>query len=72
VEDLIRERPLVDKSAYATHGIRDELVPVSKARRAVELLEKAGAKVTYCEDDVGHKLSATCFRGMQEFFAVQF
>jgi phospholipase/carboxylesterase len=72
VEDLIRERPLVDKSAYVTHGIRDDLVPISKARRAVELLEKAGAKVTYCEDDVGHKLSATCFRGMQNFFAAQF
>lgn len=71
VEDLVRERPLVDKSAYVTHGIRDDMVPIAKARRAVELLGRAGAKVTYCEDDAGHKLSATCFRGMQEFFVMQ-
>jgi hypothetical protein len=33
------------------------------------LLELGGASVIYCEDDVGHKLSSSCFRGMETFFA---
>jgi phospholipase/carboxylesterase len=71
VEDVMDNQPLAAKRVYVTHGTQDELVPVAKARHAVEVLENAGAKVAYCEDDVGHKLSATCFRGMQEFFARQ-
>jgi predicted esterase len=50
------------------HGTLDELVPVVRARQAVALLQQAGAQVDYCEDNVGHKLSATCFRSMQVFF----
>jgi phospholipase/carboxylesterase len=53
---------------FVTHGTRDELVPVEKGREAAKLLEEAGATVTYCEDDVGHKLSATCFRGLESFY----
>jgi len=50
------------------HGRRDELVPVEKARQAAEYLTRAGAQVDYCEDDVGHKLSAACFRSLEVFF----
>jgi predicted esterase len=31
------------------------------------LLEKAGAQVTYCEGEVGHKVSADCLRALKEF-----
>lgn len=65
---LVRNRPLVNKKVFMAHGIQDDLVPITKARQAVGLLEDAGAKVTYCEDDVGHKLSRGCFRGLQAFF----
>jgi phospholipase/carboxylesterase len=68
VEALVSEKPLEGKRAYITHGTRDELVPIKWARKAVELAEEAGAIVVYCEDDVGHKLSAQCFRGMEGFF----
>lgn len=68
-EDVLDDHPLAGKRVYVTHGTEDELVPVAKARHAVEVLEDAGAEVAYCEEDVGHKLSTTCFRGMQEFFA---
>jgi len=61
-------RPLEGKPVFITHGTRDERIPVEKARRAAELFDEAGAKVTYCEDDVGHKLSANCFRALQSFF----
>ncbi len=61
-------QPLRGKSAFVTHGARDELVPVERARQAARILQDAGAQVVYCEDDVGHKLSVSCFRGMQTFF----
>jgi phospholipase/carboxylesterase len=54
--------------AFIAHGTLDELVPVEKARISVADLEGAGALVTYCEDDVGHKLSAKCFHGLEAFF----
>ena len=68
-EAVIDSRPLEGKTAFVAHGTQDETVPVEHARRAVGLLEEAGAQVTYCEEDVGHKLSAPCFRGMESFFA---
>lgn len=61
--------PFLGKDIFIAHGSRDATVPVEKARQAVELFEKAGAIVNYCEDDVGHKLSATCFRSLQFFFS---
>lgn len=69
-EKLIASHPLQGMPIFIAHGERDETVPVERARRAVEILEAAGAQVVYCEDDVGHKLSATCFRSMEEFFTI--
>jgi predicted esterase len=59
---------LKDIPIYISHGVKDNLVPVTKAQYAVEQLDQAGAQVQYCESDVGHKLSADCFRGMEVFF----
>ena len=53
---------------YISHGLKDNLVPVARARQAVNQLDQAGARVQYCESDVGHKLSAECFKGMEDFF----
>jgi len=53
---------------FAAHGTEDERVPVERARSAVTQVEQAGANVTYCEDNVGHKLSAKCFHGLEAFF----
>jgi len=66
--ELVERRPLLGKYVFVAHGRMDDLVPVNRARLAVAILEKAGARVTYCEENVGHKLSANCFRGMGEFF----
>lgn len=65
--DYVSTQPLVGTPIFVTHGTRDKLVPVARARQAVQLLEQAGAQVSYCEDDVGHKLSANCLRGMLRF-----
>ena len=57
------------KRIFVAHGLKDEMVPVEKARRVVEALKYSGAEVIYCEEDVGHKLSSGCFRGMDGYFA---
>lgn len=58
------------RKIYVAHGSKDETVPVSMAQETVQVLESAGAQVTYCESEVGHKLSAGCLRGVENFFGV--
>jgi phospholipase/carboxylesterase len=65
---LIDARPLQGRPIFVAHGVRDDRVPVERARTAVRLLEKAGADVTYCEEDIGHKLAINCFHGLEKFF----
>ncbi len=66
---LVGKRPLEGKLFFVAHGTLDEMVKIEYARRSVELLEQAGARVAFCEDEVGHKVSADCLRALQEFFA---
>lgn len=66
---LVPDRPLTGKFIYVAHGRRDEMIPVERARQALDWLERAGAQVTYCEADTGHKVSPDCLRGLDEFFA---
>lgn len=68
-ERLVQQRPLAGKPFFVAHGTLDELVKVEDARASVRLLEQAGANVTYCEDEVGHKVSAGCLRALSEFFS---
>lgn len=68
VELLVKARPLANKPCFMAHGTQDTLVPVARARQARQTLLEAGAQVIYCEDEVGHKLSASCFRGLGKFF----
>jgi phospholipase/carboxylesterase len=69
LEELVSKRPLDGKPFFVTHGTKDEMVTIDRARASIALLEQAGAKVTYCEDEVGHKVSVTCLRALREFFA---
>lgn len=68
LEDHVSQRPLEGKPFFVAHGTRDETVPVESARHSIEVLEQAGANVTYCEDDVAHKVSAACLRALKDFF----
>jgi phospholipase/carboxylesterase len=62
-----RDHPLEGKSVFVTHGTRDEMVPIDRARASVAVLEQAGAKIVYCEDDVGHKVSLNCLRALRSY-----
>jgi phospholipase/carboxylesterase len=68
-ESLLQDPLLEDKPVFIAHGSLDDLVPVERARQAAKALQRAGAKVTYCEDQAGHKLSAACFRGLAAFLS---
>jgi phospholipase/carboxylesterase len=69
LEEIVTQRPLEGKQFFVAHGTKDETVSIDRARASIALLEKAGAQVTYCEDRVGHKVSVTCLRALQRFFA---
>lgn len=69
LEEILPQQPLQGKLFFVTHGTRDDMVPVDRARASVAFLEQAGANVTYCEDDVAHKVSVTCLRALKDFFA---
>lgn len=69
LEKLIPLRPLQGKPFFVTHGTRDNMVPIDRARTSVAILERAGANVTYCEDDVAHKVSVNCLNALKKFFA---
>jgi phospholipase/carboxylesterase len=62
------DKPLYGKPIFVTHGSLDTIVPVAMARRGVDILKQAGADTTYCEDEVGHKLSTNCFASLQVFW----
>jgi len=69
VDDLISKKSLVGKNIFVAHGTLDQKVPVDLARASMGLLEQAGAQITYCEDDVGHKLSANCLRALEDYLS---
>jgi phospholipase/carboxylesterase len=68
LEEIVSQQLLRGKPFFVTHGTKDEMVPVDRARASISLLEQAGANVTYCEDDVAHKVSVTCLRALRDFF----
>jgi len=68
LEELVARRPLEGKPFMVIHGTQDQMVTIERARASIEVLEQAGANVTYCEDEVGHKVSVTCLRALKKFF----
>lgn len=53
---------------FVAHGRQDTMVPVVRARQGVARLKAYGARVTYWEDESGHKLSAAGSRALAAFW----
>jgi phospholipase/carboxylesterase len=68
-QDQLDSVSLADQAFYVAHGTHDDIIPIEKAQQAATWLEHKGAQITFCEADIGHKLSANCFNGLGEFFA---
>ena len=69
VETLASPHLLDGIPVFVAHGTLDELVDIERGREAGRLFEPAGARVTFCEAEIGHKVSAGCLRGLETFFA---
>jgi phospholipase/carboxylesterase len=67
-EDFLPSGHLMGKEIFIAHGSNDETIPLIRAQDTVRVLKQAGAKVSYCEENVGHKLGSACFNGLIEFF----
>ena len=67
LEENILRKPLAGKNIFVAHGTQDQMIPIDRARASMALLEQAGARVTYCEDEVGHKLSANCLGALEKY-----
>ncbi len=67
MENIISQKPLEGKNIFVAHGTQDKLIPIDRARASIALMESAGARITYCEDEVGHKLSANCLRALEVY-----
>lgn len=59
---------LEGQSYFISNGTKDEIVPIQKAHQTLSWLKEKGAQVTYCEGPTGHKLSASCFNGLGDYF----
>lgn len=70
LEAYIQNRVLSGKHIFVAHGTQDKMVPVNRARASMGLLEQAGASITYCEDEVGHKLSANCLKALEDYLTI--
>ena len=64
----LKEDALSGKAFFVAHGTQDDIIPIARARQAADWLTENGAQVTFCEAEIGHKLSANCFNGLGEFF----
>ncbi len=69
LETYADSQPLQGKRLFVAHGSQDEIAPIERARDAMRLFERAGATLTYCEDAVGHKLSAHCLSALERYLA---
>jgi phospholipase/carboxylesterase len=53
------------------HGSEDRWVPITTAKEGVQRLVEIGARVDFCEAQVGHKLGLECFQGLKKWLSRQ-
>ena len=62
------DRTLSKIKYYIAHGTQDKLVEFNKALELKEYLEKSGADIIFCQEELGHKIGSNCLRNLREFF----
>ncbi len=58
---------LAGVECFWAHGTQDELIAFERGRESVQRMQAAGAKVHFCEADVGHRVSRECRRALDAF-----
>ena len=67
LEEYIAKKSLTEKNVLVAHGKQDEMVTLDRAHASAQLLEEAGAKINFVEDEVGHKLGPNGMRALEEY-----
>jgi len=70
-EAFIPSAPLKGRHFFWAHGTKDETVKIDFARRSAQVLEQCGARLTFCEAEVGHKVGAECLRQLEAYLTTQ-
>ncbi len=66
-ETLVDTRPWEAKPVFLAHGRRDPLITAERAQHMRLLLERAGARLTHCWADAGHKMTRVCLQRLAEW-----
>lgn len=53
---------------YIAHGTQDQLVEFDKSIKLKKYLEQHGAEIQFCQEDLGHKIGASCLRNLKRFY----
>ncbi len=56
--------------AYNSHGISDEIIPIEKARRSIDLIKKNNPNVIYKEYDQGHGINNDNLNDLLEWMKI--
>ncbi len=64
-------RGLEGLRVYWAHGVADERVSIERARRDVGRLESLDVEITFCAEEVGHKVGVICMRGLRDWLGGQ-
>ena len=67
-DEVAGKLPLQGVDVFVAHGTKDQIVPLARAKSAVELMKIAGGQVQYCESETAHKLGSNCFKALKVFF----
>lgn len=66
-EGFIAESSISKIKIFIGHGSQDQVVPVSRAQEAAQMLRKKGYLPRLCITDVGHRLGSDCFSAFSVF-----
>jgi phospholipase/carboxylesterase len=58
---------LMDIPFLVAHGTQDDIIAITDARKALPMLAEAGARVTWLEEDVGHKAGPLARQAILDF-----
>ncbi len=59
---------LTSNNYYIAHGTQDTLVEFEKAIKLKNYLEEYNATTEFCQEDLGHKIGASCLKNLKLFF----
>ncbi|NPA30578.1 MAG: hypothetical protein GXO37_01095, partial [Chloroflexi bacterium] len=66
---LAHGRPWAGVPVFLAHGRRDPLIPPARAEHMARVLQQAGARITRCWADAGHKMTRPCLERLRAWAA---